>query len=343
MAVSALEKFERMGWPITNTEIRFEIDSCAHAGYHGFERGHHVVVLCNESGWTMLHELGHVWSDLYLGHQARNELVERRGLEGWAGADIEWADRGTEHVAELIAFGLQDGRHAPARMLAHSDYRGLVEDFEWLFGVEPLHRGPAGKEPTGLESTARFQVVSPRTIVPAEAPAVEQASVVEAVASEYRFPMACGYPRWHSAHGGYGYEDPRDWTHVGVDLYAYEGTPVVAPVHGTVIDAGWHDIAGWKVVIEDRFGYRHRLVHLASEPVVGEGMEVAAGQHVGEVGRSGNAAGGGPHLHYEIRKNGETIDPMPWLERTDGHNIDRAPASFSTVYAPWSSDCDARL
>lgn len=45
----------------------------------------------------------------------------------------------------------------------------------------------------------------------------------------------------------------------------------------------------------------------------------------------------------EIRKNGETIDPMPWLERTDGHNIDRAPASFSTVDAPWSSDCDARL
>ncbi|MDJ0792431.1 MAG: hypothetical protein QNJ71_11085 [Acidimicrobiia bacterium] len=141
MAQTALEKFERLGWPITNTEIRFEIDGCEHRGYHSFERGHHVVVMCKAWAWTMLHELGHVWSDLYLGDEARRELVERRGLEGWAGDDIAWAARGTEQVAELIAFGLQDGKHIPPHLAAHSDYRTLIEDFEWLFGVPPIHIG----------------------------------------------------------------------------------------------------------------------------------------------------------------------------------------------------------
>ena len=129
---------------------------------------------------------------------------------------------------------------------------------------------------------------------------------------------------------------------MGVDLYAFEGTPVVSPVHGTVTEAGWNDTSGWMVVVEDRFGYRHRMLHLASPPLTVPEMAVVAGQQLGVVGRSGNAAGGGPHLHYEIRTEQGAIDPMGWLDRTHSGNAARAPASLHTVPAPAAAACSAK-
>ena len=81
---------------------------------------------------------------------------------------------------------------------------------------------------------------------------------------------------------------------------------------------------------------------LAAPPAVAEGAEVYAGQLVGEVGRSGNAEGGGPHLHYEIRVEGEPIDPMPWLYGTGDDRVEAAPRSFYTTEAPEWSDCATR-
>ena len=341
----AVEKFDTAGWPLTNTEVRFDVDACDGPvrAFHAFEHGHHVVVMCAETELTLLHELAHVWSDLYLDEAQRAEWVELRGLESWH--EGEWRDRGTEHAAEIIAFGLYDTPHVP-RAIGNNDYRTVTEAFEWLMGMPPVHRQRAEEATTGIATSTRVSVVASRTIEPGEADSVAAPTTDvtdEHVApAEYRFPIACGFPRWHSAHGGYGYVDPRDWVHVGVDLYAFEGTPVVSPVHGTVVDAGWHDIAGWKVVVEDRFGYVHRMVHLAAPPLATEGMTVTAGQRLGEVGRSGNAAGGGPHLHYEIRIGDATIDPMPWLDRTGDGHVAPAPRSLHTAAAPLAASCSAR-
>jgi hypothetical protein len=337
--VAALDKFAAAGWPITNTEIRFDEDECVGAvGFHAEEKGHHVIVMCTDAEWTLLHELGHVWSDLYLSEDQRAEWVERRGVDSWHEGD--WQDRGTEHAADIIAFGLFDTTHVPTT-IGNNDYGTLVENFDWLFGMAPLHRNKVERA-VSHENHTRVEVVPSRQIVPAEASATN-VEVAEPVApSEYNFPIACGFPRWHSSHGGYGYVDPRDWTHVGVDLYAFEGTPVVSPVHGTVVDAGWGDISGWKVVVEDRFGYQHRLIHLSQPARAATGMTVHAGQDLGAVGRSGNASGGGPHLHYEIRMDGEPIDPMPWLNATGGGNVDRAPSSFYSNAAPAMAACEAK-
>ena len=355
-----VERFESLGWPITNTEVRYSEDECDGAvGFHTEERGHHVVVLCTDTEWTLIHELGHVWSDLYMSEAQRDEFVGRRGLDSWHEGDYD--DRGTEQAAQLIAFGLYDTAHIPSQMGERGDYASMVEDVEWLMGVEPVHRQRTLKVDTSHESTTRIEVAAATVVIPAD---VEPAAVVEHshddhdhgyehdthvevsaedAPAEYRFPVACGYPRWHSRNGGYGYVDPRDWTHVGVDIYAFEGTPVVSPVHGTVIVAGWGDIPGWKVVVEDRFGHGHVMVHLSKPPVVSAGSEVTAGQQIGMVGRSGNASGGGPHLHYEIRTaEGGHINPMVWLNRTDGTHVEAAPHSFSSLSAPAWSSCELK-
>ncbi|MGI9665480.1 MAG: M23 family metallopeptidase [Acidimicrobiia bacterium] len=342
MLTGGVEAYAAAGYPIENTEIRYEENGCEGiVGYHAEEKGHHVVVMCVANEWTLLHELGHVWADLYLDEQRRIEWLELRGLDSWHEGD--WGDRGTEHVAEIMAYGLYDTAtaHVPTG-IGNNDYRTVTEAYEWLTDLSPKHRQRHTEATTGHETTARVPVVASRTIVPAEAPSVDTVADELKAVSEYQFPLACGYPRWHTSHGGYGYVDPRDWTHVGVDLYAFEGTPVVSPVHGVVVDAGWHDISGWKVVVEDRNGYRHRMVHLASAPTISTGMGVAAGQQIGLVGKSGNAEGGGPHLHYEISLDGETIDPMLWLEGTMGTNIEAAPSSFYTTDAPAWADCDSR-
>lgn len=339
MATAAVEKFSSAGWVLTNTEIRWSDDACDGAvAFHAEERGHHVIVMCSDSEWTMLHELGHVWSALYLDEEGEAEWLNRRGLDSWH--DGPYHDRGTEQAAQVIAFGLFDSTHIPS--MSNNNYATLVDDFEWLFDIAPVHRQRAGSSTTDTATDARITVVAARDLEPVDAPATELAVDEHIAPAEYQFPLACGFPRWHSSHGGYGYVDPRDWTHVGVDLYAFEGTPVVSPVHGTVTAAGWGDVSGWRVVVEDRFGYQHVMVHFTESPVVSAGMEVVAGQTIGKVGRSGNASGGGPHLHYEIRQAGTTIDPMPWLKGTGEENAEAAPHSFHSTSAPAKAGCDTR-
>jgi hypothetical protein len=338
---TALDRFEAAGWPLDNLEIRTDAQGgCSgHAGVHFMEDDHHVVEVCADTDWVIYHELGHVWSALYLDDADRRAWVELRGLDAWS--DAPYDERGTEHAANIIAFGLSDVFHAPGSNLPN-DKESLVEAFTWLFGVIPVHMTRGTVEAVGIDTTPRHQVTRSTKQVPDQMPNTDVEASNRQAPVEYRFPLACGYPRWNSRNGGYGYQDPRDWTHVGVDLYAFEGTPVVAPVHGTVAHSGLGKSAGWNVKIEDRFGNVHVFMHLTAPPVVTEGMRVSAGQEIGEVGRTGKAAGGGPHLHYEIRVGDTTINPMPWLVATGSANVTPAPSTFYTLPAPRYTSCDVR-
>lgn len=125
-------------------------------------------------------------------------------------------------------------------------------------------------------------------------------------------------------------------------MYAYEGTPAVAPVFGLVIASGWGESAGWNVHIEDVTGRVHVLMHLKGRATVSAGERVRSGQAIGAVGRTGNAAGGGPHIHYEIRNGEDTTDPMPWLRATVSTFVARAASDFQTGAAPVYSACNQR-
>lgn len=191
----ALDKFANAGYPIDNTEVRFDEDACdGSVGYHAITDGHHLVVICLEAEWTLLHELGHVWSDLYLDEVGETAWVELRGLDSWDddGGKVEWGHRGTEHLAETIAFGLLDREHTPSRVTG--GYDDHVEHFAWLFGMEPLHRKGESKTVMSLETRPRVTVVN-TTHQAVETPEPEETLLESLITSGYTFPVACGYDR----------------------------------------------------------------------------------------------------------------------------------------------------
>lgn len=101
--------------------------------------------------------------------------------------------------------------------------------------------------------------------------------------------------------------------HQGNDIFAARGTPVVAPVGGTLRHVRG-SIAGnaWYLAGDD--GTTYYGAHMDSY-VAGPGR-VNAGDAIGRVGSSGNAEGMSPHLHFEVRPGGgSAVDPWPLLSR----------------------------
>jgi murein DD-endopeptidase MepM/ murein hydrolase activator NlpD len=113
-------------------------------------------------------------------------------------------------------------------------------------------------------------------------------------------------------------------THQGQDIAAAEGTPVVAPLAGTVLYVdNQPSAAGWYIVLHTADGRDMFFAHCQSGSIgVAPGAAVAAGQQICLVGHTGDATG--PHLHFEIWVNGwrvssasTFIDPLPDLQAWD--------------------------
>lgn len=99
--------------------------------------------------------------------------------------------------------------------------------------------------------------------------------------------------------------------HAGVDMKARYIT-LYASKEGTVKVAGTQSGYGKIIVITHADGYETRYAHLNSYSVK-VGQRVASGEVIGQTGNTGRSTG--PHLHFEIRRNGKTLDPMRILER----------------------------
>ena len=98
--------------------------------------------------------------------------------------------------------------------------------------------------------------------------------------------------------------------HEGLDFPANTGTPIRAAADGIVSEADHTPDYGNIVKIEHGAGLETRYAH-ASKLLVSVGERVVKGQEVAEVGSTGRSTG--PHLHYEIRLNGESLDPRKYL------------------------------
>jgi murein DD-endopeptidase MepM/ murein hydrolase activator NlpD len=116
--------------------------------------------------------------------------------------------------------------------------------------------------------------------------------------------------------------------HAGVDLAARAGTPILAAADGRVAVAGPADGYGHLIVVEHTIDGEPVATAYAHMPPTGihvaVGDHVTAGQHIGDVGSTGNSTG--PHLHFELRPGGhgaEAVDPEPWLR---GRAISALPA-----------------
>jgi murein DD-endopeptidase MepM/ murein hydrolase activator NlpD len=98
--------------------------------------------------------------------------------------------------------------------------------------------------------------------------------------------------------------------HTGIDLGAAYGTPIVAAASGSVIYADWLGGYGNLTVIDHGGGLATAYAH-QSRIAVSVGESVAQGQIIGYVGSTGHSTG--PHLHFEVRVNGEPVDPLGYL------------------------------
>jgi murein DD-endopeptidase MepM/ murein hydrolase activator NlpD len=113
---------------------------------------------------------------------------------------------------------------------------------------------------------------------------------------------------------GYGYRthpifgDQR--LHTGIDIAAPYGAPVVAADSGVVSYAGVMSGYGNVVVVDHGGGLATVYAHLSSF-AVGSGQSVSRGSTIAAVGCTGYCTG--THLHFEVRVNGGTVDPMPYL------------------------------
>ena len=109
-----------------------------------------------------------------------------------------------------------------------------------------------------------------------------------------RFHPVLGYSRFHA----------------GTDFGAAHGSPIVAAESGVVIFAGWYGGYGNAVIIDHGGGLTTLYGH-ASRLTAYEGATVRKGDAIAAVGTTGLSTG--PHLHFEVRLNGEPVNPMAYL------------------------------
>jgi murein DD-endopeptidase MepM/ murein hydrolase activator NlpD len=126
---------------------------------------------------------------------------------------------------------------------------------------------------------------------------------------------------------GFGYRiDPVYKTtkfHAGLDFTAPQGTPIYATADGTVTTAGnTGDGYGIHVIIRHGYGYETLYGHMVKVKARG-GQAIKRGEVIGWVGSTGKSTG--PHCHYEVRKNGNALDPIYYFYN------DLSPEQFDRI------------
>ena len=105
------------------------------------------------------------------------------------------------------------------------------------------------------------------------------------------------------------------WTfHKGIDIAAKRGTSIVSPKKGVVVVAEYQSGYGNYIEIDHGYGIRTRYGH-ASKLLKRVGSNIQEGEAIALVGSTGRSTG--PHLHYEIRIDGVSVDPQKHLEEVE--------------------------
>jgi murein DD-endopeptidase MepM/ murein hydrolase activator NlpD len=103
--------------------------------------------------------------------------------------------------------------------------------------------------------------------------------------------------------------------HAGVDIAAPKGAPVVATTDGVVAKVGVSPTYGQFIEVAHGSGLVSKYAHLsATMPGVAPGLPVEEGEKIAMVGSTGRSTG--PHLHFEMRKDGQPMDPSRFMGRS---------------------------
>ena len=187
--------------------------------------------------------------------------------------------------------------------------------------VQEGRAAPAGGAPHAL-TTAELG----EALAMIEARLTARRTSLDLLAAEMRrnFPGADGFTSDGAAHtvpsiwptsgyvsSPYGLRWNGTEFHQGIDIAAESGTPIVATADGVVTTAGWNAGGyGNMVDIDHGDGIMTRYGH-ASAVAVMPGQTVRRGQVIAYVGSTGYSTG--PHLHYEVRVNGQPVNPAAYL------------------------------
>ncbi len=225
------------------------------------------------------------------------------------GAPLRFAFRALAAAARMPArVDFVAGGRTVARARLGRVRSGRALSLAWTPPAGALPSGPyRARLVLGGRTVARapFAVLAPGPTLTAAPPAV---AGVFPVQGPYTFgdPFGVGRP---------------GHVHQGQDIAAAAGTPVVAPLAGSVLTTAYQASgAGYYVVLHGADGRDYVFMHLlAGSTAVAKGQAVAAGQRLGLVGATGDATG--PHLHFEIwpagwyaSKTSQPIDPLAQLE-----------------------------
>jgi murein DD-endopeptidase MepM/ murein hydrolase activator NlpD len=168
-------------------------------------------------------------------------------------------------------------------------------------------RAAAEAERIAAEQAAAAQAAAEAAAAKAAAEAAAAEAAAKAAAEEAARPKFVR-PGTGRLTSGFG----RRWgrQHAGIDLAAGIGAPIRAVTAGTVTSVGTESGYGNAIRLKHDDGTETVYGHLSGFDV-SEGQRVAAGEQIGREGNTGRSTG--PHLHFEVRINGNPVNPLTWL------------------------------
>ena len=222
-----------------------------------------------------------------------------RRLTGVAGTDLN-AAMAAAGVPDRIA---QDYLRALSGKIRLADGVSVADRFDLVVVGEP---GSERLLYAGLDRMGALDVQLMRWAADGKAAAGWiDATGTAAQAEAMRMPVSGGVSSSFGMRSHPVYHSQR--FHRGVDLRAAAGTPIQAPASGRVLYAGWSGGYGRQVRLSHGEGLATTFSHM-SRIAAAPGSLVQAGEVIGYVGSTGLSTG--PHLHYEVYKNGKAVNPM---------------------------------
>ena len=221
-----------------------------------------------------------------------------------------------------------EGSVTALEVVLTADHDGLPAGSQLLFGHAEANAqasAPPPRPPTTTHTTATTPTPKKRPTRPRQQtgppPVAGQPPNItpHLTSSGYVFPVY-GNSSFSDTFGAFRGDVPGDWHH-GDDIFAPLGAPVLAVANGTVFSVGWNEVGGWRLWLRDEGGNEFYYAHLSAySPLAVNGAVVRAGDVLGFVGNTGDAAGTPYHLHFEVHPVGllglgydGAVDPTSYL------------------------------
>lgn len=221
------------------------------------------------------------------------------------------------------SFAFQVRRPAKALVeLVHEESQAVVRS--WIVAAQPGQAATVswdGRAATGVAPPGRYRFRLAGGAIGAVIASPQPTA--QFFFADHLFPIRGRHNLGYSATNNFGGGGQRK--HMGQDMFARCGTRLAAARGGQVHYAGYHQAAGYYVVIDGAdTGVDYVYMHMRAPALVRTGERVFTGQKIGEVGETGRASG--CHLHFELwsapgwYEGGSAFDPLPALRGWDAYS-----------------------